>query len=213
MTARRSGGAAGSANGRLAGLLAAAALVVVLLAACGGSGDDADDSADPSASGDSAAAAHETTAPPTTDTIPHDAVALPDLVITSVGFGEDGVVLITNMGSEPDPFNGVWLCQGASHLFLGDMYDPPIPAEAMVTIDAEPLGGLSIEGGELALYAGDECSDPDAMFGFVQWGTGGSRHSAAAARGLWPAGATVTPDPQYGNIELGGDPADSESWS
>jgi len=193
-------------------LPAVLALAAVALAACGGSGDDPGDAAEPAAPADPAAEEPEPAAPPTTDTIPPEAIPLPDLVITAVVFGENGSVQIANRGSDRDPFNSVWLCQDSVHLYLADMYPPPIPADATVTIEAALIGGLSIEGGELALYAGDECSEPDALFGFVQWGAGGSRHEDAAAKGLWPAGATVTPDPQFTSIELFGDPADPESW-
>ena len=35
----------------------------------------------------------------------------------------------------------------------------------------------------------------------------------AAEAGIWPAGASVEPDPAFNSIELFGDPADPESWS
>ncbi len=158
--------------------------------------------------------APESTLVPTTDTIPVDAVALPDVRIDLVQFGEDGFVRITNNGESDASIEGVWLCQHAVHVDLSTVLNASrIPVGGSVQIPSVTLGGIAIDGGEAALYGAAGCDDPAAVFGFVQWGTGGLRHSDAADAGLWPMGATVTADPAYGNIELYGDPASPESWS
>ncbi|MEK9527166.1 MAG: hypothetical protein VWZ83_12250, partial [Acidimicrobiaceae bacterium] len=61
--------------------------------------------------------------------------------------------------------------------------------------------------------SGSDVTNPDTIFGFVQWGSGGVRADVAAEAGIWPAGASVEPDPAFNSIELFGDPADPESWS
>ena len=75
------------------------------------------------------------------------------------------------------------------------------------------LGGLAVDGGEAALHSGSDVTNPDTIFGFVQWGSGGVRADVAAEAGIWPAGASVEPDPAFNSIELFGDPADPENWS
>ena len=172
-------------------------VTVVLGAGCGGGSEDA---ADPSTSDEPAAAADEafetadptttTAAPTTTQTIPPEATELPDLQIVFVQFGEAGYV---DLGT---------VIAGAT-----------IPAGGSVQVGAEVIGGLQIEGGEAALYTSPEFTDPEAIFAFVQWGTGGARADVAAQAGIWPAGASVEPSVEFNSIELGGDPADPASWS
>ena len=86
------------------------------------------------------------------------------------------------------------------------------PGES-VEVPAAAIGGLNIEGGEAALYSAPDFTNPEAIIAFVQWGTGGARADVAAEAGIWPADASVEPDPQFNSIELFGDPADPEAWS
>lgn len=200
---------------------------LLLGVACGG-GDDAsepasstsEDRVDAGAASDDGDAAtvdaDSTTsaAPTTTETIPPEARELPDLQIVFVQFGSAGYVEIANFGENDADVSGIQLLQSSTAVDLGTVIaGSMIPAGGSVQVGAENIGGLQIEGGEAALYAGAEVGDPDAILAFVQWGTGGTQSDVAAAAGIWPAGATVEPSVEFNSIELGGDPADPESWS
>ena len=200
-------------------LLALLAVLVLIASACGGSDNDA---ADDAASDDSGAGSDDsapddepaTTAPTTTATIPPEATEIPDLQIVFVEFGDAGYVVIANQGDEPADLDGIQLCQFPTYVDLGTVVDgATIAAGESVQIPAATIGGLRVEGGEAALYAAPDFTNPDAIFGFVQWGTGGERSEVAAEAGIWPSGASVEPDPAFNSIELFGDPADPESWS
>ena len=200
-------------------LLALLAVLVLIASACGGSDNDAADdpaSDDGGAGSDDSAPDDEpaTTAPTTTATIPPEATEIPDLQIVFVEFGDAGYVVIANQGDEPADLDGIQLCQFPTYVDLGTVVDgASIPAGESVEIPAATIGGLSVDGGEAALYSAPDFTNPEAIFAFVQWGTGGARSEVAAAAGIWPSGATVEPDPAFNSIELFGDPADPESWS
>ena len=200
-------------------LLALLAVLVLVASACGGSDNDSSDDAasdDADSTADAATPEDEpaTTAPTTTVTIPPEATEIPDLQIVFVEFGDAGYVVIANRGDEPADLDGIQLCQFPTYVDLGTVVDgASIPAGESVEIPAATIGGLSVDGGEAALYSAPDFTNPDAIFAFVQWGTGGARSEVAAEAGIWPSGATVEPDPAFNSIELFGDPADPESWS
>jgi len=198
-------------------LLALLMSFALLAAACGGSDDSADVDRAPGGSGDTSDSSSDTepeeTVPPTTDTIPPEAAELPDLQVVFVEFGVDGYVEIANVGDRDAEVEGVQLCQSATCVDIGPIAAGPIPPEASILVPASALGGLSPDGGEAALHSGTDVTNPDTILGFVQWGSGGVRADVAAEAGIWPAGASVEPDPAFNSIELYGDPADPESWS
>ena len=199
----------------MVGLLA---LFALLAAACGGS--DSSDAASDDDVGSSSSDATEvdqdstTAAPTTTQAAPAGTVAIDGLQISIVEFGETGFIEISNTGDEAVDVNGIWLCQFPSYADLGNVVDGGvIPAGGSVQIPAGTAGALNIDGGEAALYTSRDFGNSDEIFAYVQWGSGGGRAAVAADAGIWPSGASVTPDPEFGNIELFGDPADPESWS
>ena len=198
-------------------LLALLMSFALLAAACGGSDDSADVDRAPGGSGDTSDSSSDTepeeTVPPTTDTIPPEAVELPDLQMVFVEFGDDGYVEIANVGDTDADVGGIQLCQSATCVNIAPIADGSIPAGASILVMASVLGGLAVDGGEAALHSGSDVTNPDTIFGFVQWGSGGVRADVAAEAGIWPAGASVEPDPAFNSIELFGDPADPESWS
>lgn len=199
-------------------ILAIVCGLVLVVAACGGDDGDDGDAADASG-GDDGAAQTDTdettsTAPSTTATIPDTGEALVNLQITGVYFGDDGMVTIANVGADDATLDGIFFCQSPTCVDLGTVVDGGvIPAGDTVEIPAASVGGLVEAGGEAALYRGDDLTSSEAILAFVQWGSGGARGGVAAEAGIWPgADATVTPDPEFGSIELFGDPADPESW-
>jgi ABC-type glycerol-3-phosphate transport system substrate-binding protein len=200
---------------RVQRLTALVLLVALMAAACGG--DDGESlTADDSGSSQTDTVEDEpgTTAPTTTVTIPEAAIEIPDLQINLVEFGATGFVQIINNGDSDASLDGIILCQFPTYIDLGEVIaDGTIAAGATAQVDAATMGGLNAAGGEAALYTARDFTNPDAIFGFVQWGTGGARHEVATAAGIWPAGASIEPDPAFNNIELFGDPADPESWS
>ena len=200
---------------RMQRMIASALVAVMLTAACGGKSDEPLPAGDPDASTTvTVDDDQESTAATTTVTIPEAATAIPDLQINLVEFGDAGFVQIVNNGGTDASLDGIILCQFPTYVDLGDVVEgDTIPAGGTVQIDAATMGGLNTTGGEAALYTAQDFTNPDAIFGFVQWGSGGARHEVAAAAGIWPAGASIQPDPAYNNIELFGDPADPESWS
>lgn len=198
-------------------LLTLFAVFALLAAACGGGDDTAQDDLPPDEPGVTPEGTIDSepteTAPPTTDTIPPEAIELPDLQIVFVEFGDEGFVEIANVGDTDADVNGIQLCQFPTYLDIGPIAGGTIPAGASIRVSASGIGGLSADGGEAALYSSPDFTNPEAIFGFVQWGTGGARAEVAAEAGIWPVGASIEPDPAFNSIELFGDPADPESWS
>ena len=198
-------------------LLTLFAVFALVAAACGGGDENADDDLPPVEEGVTPEGTIDSepteTAPPTTDTIPPEAVELPDLQIVFVEFGDEGFVEIANVGDTDADVNGIQLCQFPTYLDIGPIAGGTIPAGESIRVSASGIGGLSADGGEAALYSAPDFTNPEAIFGFVQWGTGGARAEVATEAGIWPAGASIEPDPAFNSIELFGDPADPESWS
>jgi hypothetical protein len=204
--------------------LALLAMIALLAAACsddsgadgnneagGGANVDGPDTSEPVATSSTTSTLPGTTAP-----IPEDGVALIDLQVTFVEFGEAGFVEITNRGDSDIDLNGVFLCQRPVYVDLGTVVDGgSLAAGATARIPASELGGLDAAAGEAALYQGNSFASADAILSYVQWGEGGQgRVSVAVEAGLWPSvDDAVTPDPAFNSIESGGDPADPETWS
>ncbi len=200
-------------------IVALFALLALVAAACSSDSDDGEVAPDDDA-GESSSEVVEavdeptTAAPTTTEASPEGTVAIHDLQITIVEFGEAGFIEIVNSGDVDVDVNGIWLCQFPSYTDLGTVVDGGvIAAGTSIQIPAGVAGGLDIAGGEAALYTSRDFTNSDEIFSYVQWGTGGGRSDVAAGAGIWPPEASVTPDPEFGNIELFGDPADPESWS
>lgn len=186
--------------------MAAIVLSVALISACGSSSDS------PSDEGNGAVATVPTE-PPTTVTNPPDSVELATVQVSMVEFEGSGFVRLANNGDGDADLTGHWMVQQGKAVDLGVLAESVIPAGGSIDLPAEGIGGVSADGGEIALFGGTDWDNPDALVAYVQWGSGGSHESVAVAAGLWPEGASVEPDPYYSSIELFGDPADPESWS
>lgn len=197
---------------RLRRLFALLAVLAIVAASC--SDDSSSDDVEPLP--DDEVTTTTTTIPGTTQPIPDEGVALVDLQISSVAFGDTGSVTIVNNGDEDVDLNGIFLCQWPNYLDLGGIVDGGVlAAGASTDVAAQRWGGLDRASGEAALYTGQAFADAEAILAYVQWGEGGhQRASTAAEAGIWPsADDFVTPDPEFPNIESGGDPADPGNWS
>ena len=174
-------------------LLALLMSFALLAAACGGD-DSPDVDGVPAGSGDASDSAADTepeeTVPPTTDTIPAEAMELPDLQMVFVELGDNGYVEIANVGDADVDVAGVQLCQSATCVDIGPIAAGTIPAGTSILVMASVLGALSVDGGEAALVSSRDVTNPHTIFGFVQWGLGGVRADVAAEAGIWPAGVS-----------------------
>lgn len=200
---------------RFARLQVTTALLVLALSAAACGGDDPGETAEP---GDSQATEAVQTPSTTTTTapIPPGAVPLGDLQIVAVEFGDTGFVRVQNRGATDADVNGVYICQFPQYTDLGTVVARGvIAAGATVEIPASAVGGLSDQGGEAALYANNtDFGSPDNILAYVQWGAGGARADVATAANIWAGpDVSITPDPEFNDIVLGGDPADPEAWS
>ena len=103
--------------------------------------------------------------------------------ISRVVFGPDGFGEITNgsdVGADPA---GLQLCQFPAypHVSVG-----LVQPGGSVRVAAGELGGLSSDGGELALYVNPSFEDPAAVVSYVQWGSvGHKREQPAIAGDVW----------------------------
>ena len=130
-------------------LLALLMSFALLVAACGNN-DSADADGVPAGSGDASDSAADTepeeTVPPTTDTIPPEAMELPDVQMVFVEFGDDGYVEIANVGDTDADVGGVQLCQSATCVDIGPIAAGTIPAGTSILVMASMLGGLAADG-------------------------------------------------------------------
>ena len=194
-------------------LVMALLVLALLAAACGvDDGDETTDPAEPQAT--EAVQTSSTTS--TTAPIPQGAVPLGELQIVGVEFGDTGFVRVQNRGTTDADVNGFYICQFPQYTDLGTVVARGvIAAGATVEIPASAVGGLSDQGGEAALYANNtDFGSPDNILAYVQWGAGGARADVATAAGIWAGpDVSITPDPEFNDIVLNGDPADPEAWS
>ena len=109
--------------------------------------------------------------------------------ISEVVFGDQGYVVVTNGSDSEADIAGLSLCQFPEY--------PEIPGGLVasgesVRVAASELGGLDNQSGEVGLYLRPDWSDPDAIAGYVQWGTTGhKREEPAVAAGVWAADSFV----------------------
>lgn len=196
-------------------------VLAVLLAACGVGSEGSSERSEPlttqpSTTSTSTTASPSRSNPATTAATPEGAVALAQLVIDRVEFGDEGFVRVENRGATDADVNGTYICQFPQYRDLGEVVPSGvIAAGATFEVPAAVVGGLASVGGEAALYSNaNDFGSADNILAYVQWGTGGARAEVATAANIWAgADVSVTPDPEYNDIVLEGDPADPENWS
>jgi hypothetical protein len=126
--------------------------------------------------------------------------------ITSLSLGENGMVVITNIGTEAGSLSGYFLCQRPDYFALpavtlepgeffaistgGDVFLPP--PGAVTTDQIATIGLLSPTGGEVGLYSSSNFNSPADIVSYVEWGNAGhGRSSVAINAGIWPADSFV----------------------
>jgi hypothetical protein len=107
---------------------------------------------------------------------------LDDLQVIGVDY-ELGSMLLTNIGASEVRTQGLWVYQ-EGEFFEFQIFS--IAPRATILFSLRNVGGADRSGGEIALFAGDSFSDPDAMIDYVAWGRAGRDKSALASEaGLW----------------------------
>lgn len=151
-----------------------------------------------------------TNTPGTAESTEPSAATDAEFVLSTVSFGEDGVVVITNMGDGPGSLEGHYLCQRPNYFGLEDVV---VPAGESYTFSATTeIGLLKPTGGEVGLYTSTDFANSDEILSYVEWGNEGhGRSSVAVAAGIW-GGFVATTDSTDG-IETTAVPAiNSNQW-
>lgn len=129
--------------------------------------------------------------------------------LSTVGFGDSAMIVITNIGGAPGDLGGHWLCQRPSYYEIppielapleavaisagGELFSPPPGAK--VLDDVATIGTLNPESGEIGLYSSNSFGDSDAIVSYVEWGQSGhGRSSVAVSAGIWSEGSFVATD-------------------
>ena len=134
-----------------------------------------------------------------------------DFYISEVVFGQDGYAVVTNGASVSADPAGLFLCQFPSY--------PEVPAGQLdpgesARVPASELGELKPESGEVALFLRPEWENPDAIAGYVQWGTTGhKREEPAVAGGVWEQDSFVVAGDASGLIASGPASTSAGAWS
>jgi hypothetical protein len=129
--------------------------------------------------------------------------------LSTVGFGESAMIVITNIGGGPGNLGGHWLCQRPSYWEIppielapleavaidagGETFSPPPDAKTLDDVAA--IGNLSPGTGEIGLYSSSSFGSADAIVSYVEWGRSGhGRSSVAVSAGIWSEGSFVATD-------------------
>ena len=136
-------------------------------------------------------------------------------MISSVTFGSERMVVITNIGESSGSLAGHFLCQRPAYWAFPDVEVAPGQSLAVSaggnTFDAPPgaltldeqasLGGLFASDGELGLYDSNSFGSSSSILSYVEWGSSGhGRSSVAVSAGIWPSGAFVETTPDSSSI-------------
>ncbi len=214
-------------------------LMVLAFAACASDDDTSDTTANPttgapaattttesgsaattttrSAPSSTTGAPVETTTSTTTTTLPP---AEGSLAMTTVVFGDNPYVVVTNLGSSSVDLGDYWLCQRPSYSQIPSYTVEPgqnvaitftdVPAPDVIAIDGtvtlgDGLGGITVDGGELGLYGSSDFGSSAAIVDYVEWGSGDrGRESVAVEAGIWVTGGFVDVPSESLSISTGG---------
>lgn len=158
-----------------------------------------------------------TTTSTTTTTLPP-----PDgsLAMTTVVFGDNPYVVVTNLGATAVDLGDYWLCQRPSYSQVPAFTVEPGANIAIAFTDTPPpdiiaidgsvdlgagLGGITVDGGELGLYRSSDFGSSAAIVDYVEWGSGGrGRESVAVEAGIWVEAGFVEVPSESLSISTGG---------
>ena len=192
------------------------AVLTLIVAACGTAGETATTTTTDSeptttvASETATSIAGTTTSAPaeeTTTTTPP--VSGARFVLTSVSFGDGGMVVITNIGDEAGNLAGNFLCQRPSYFAIPDVEVPAggfvaistggsvfLPPPGAITIDEiAAIGTLKPVDGEVGLYTSALFGSATDIISYVEWGSSGhGRSSVAVEAGIWSGFVQTTAD-------------------
>ncbi|MFQ5523219.1 MAG: hypothetical protein ACE5F5_06530 [Acidimicrobiia bacterium] len=130
----------------------------------------------------------------------------PQLVLSSLNLGDNGMIVVTNVGTEAGSLSGYFLCQRPNYFALPEVTLEPgqsfaistggsvfLPPPGAITSDElATVGTLSPTGGEMGLYSSSDFNSPSAIVSYLEWGSSGhGRSSVAVEAGIWPAGGFV----------------------
>lgn len=210
---------------RLATLLFALGLAIT---ACG---DSATTTTQPEASSTTTTtAAPQTTTTTTTPVVEGEGA----LRLTTVSFGANGLVAITNLGNGPVSTAGHWLCQRPAYFALPEVTLEPGQSlwvsvgEGATTVEpggtvvevvsaGNRVGSLAGGNGEMGLYSSNAFGSADAIVDYVEWGnrSGHGRSTTAVEGGVWLADDFVSTDDTTASIEFIGNPegVGSGNWT
>lgn len=149
-------------------------------------------------------------------------------VLSEVVFGENGYIVVTNVGGATGNLGGFALCQRPAYYQFDSIDVEPFASvwvamddgssltNASVTIVGSngALGRLNPGSGEMALYRSSEFSSSAEILSYVEWGVSGhGRSSVAIEAGLWEADAFIEiPDDAFGVVSTTDQPDAPEDW-
>lgn len=168
-------------NSRTIVALALAIALALIAAACGSDGESTSTVTEPNTTGDSTTTtvSSDSSAPTTvSNDTSAPAASTSGLEVIAVDF-VGGNATVANSGSEAVELSGHQLCNRPTYVALPDQTLGPGE-----TIDVS-IGGLTQDGGEVALYTSADFGSSDALVDYVTWGSGGGRLSVAEEAGQW----------------------------
>ena len=169
-----------------------------------------------------------------TDTsVSTDATIVPSLqaefVLSEVVFGDNGYVVVRNVGGAIGNVEGYALCQRPNYLTLPSIELAPfevvwiavgdgaglVSTDVATVVQASgELGSFSPADGEMALYRSSSFSEAEQIVSYVEWGrTGHGRSSVAVEAEIWTEGQFIEiPDDAFGVVSTKATPSGPSDW-
>lgn len=174
-----------------------------------------------------------TTIAPVTDTTatptPEGSSLRAEFVLTEVVFGDNGYVVVTNVGGAAGDLEGYAICQKPGYFVFPAIEVEPfevvwvavgngVGLTSTAAVEVIPANGavgrLARGDGELALYRSAQFSLAEELLSYVEWGEAGhGRSSVAVEAGLWEEGAFIEiPDDAFGVVSAAAEPSSPSDW-
>ena len=153
-----------------------------------------------------------------------------EFILGGAVFGDDGYVVITNIGSGRGSLEGYALCQRPNYYVFPDIDVEPfdsvwvavgdgaslVESASVVVLRADgQLGRVVAEGGEMALYQSAQFGAADEMVSYVRWGSSGpGRSDLAITAELWEPDAIIDiPPDAFGVVATASPPTGPSDWT